>query len=618
MGVHLAMLTGDSKETATAVQKQLKLDSCVSEMKPADKLKWISNIKEENTRRKRCCRGEKVPVVAMALPWRQGGPRLLSRLQVWMAVVADLLGLLTGLLTTCYKHCYNLLTSLLQACCEYILLTSSSLPTSRQQVVFALLVPSYQQVWNKLSRTCNNLVDIIRLFARFQQYLSGADESMPNWVIQNSEKLTLDPDQAVTMALLNAVVNNSPSYNDRVFHQQQICVAGFSEQRLEKTLEGLDATPVRDELRIWKENYVNIQDLMDEYIQLKERSQLLRDEVDLLSGKLEDIQREKNEIERQKIEFEEKAGNFQFRATELQTELEKIMKSPNKEGINTALLEPLNADPPPPPPPAPPPPPGFGVPPPPPFPGAPAPPPPPGFKGPIQSASKRKYVSKKKLPMLNWAPVTNTQKTIFEFMDDEKLAVQLNLGDFESMFELKTNEMSEEVRLKKEAALKKLAEQITIIEKNRARNLVIAKRRIGFSPKHIKQHIDNSDISELNSEVAELLLKFVPTKEELAGLSKHADDYDKLAEAEQFMFELARVKRYEAKLSVLAFVGVFDEVMSSVVPKIDAVLRASLSILNNKKLKKMFEIILAFGNYMNGTRKKVAAGFKLESLYKVG
>ncbi len=36
-------------------------------------------------------------------------------------------------------------------------------------------------------------------------------------------------------------------------------------------------------------------------------------------------------------------------------------------------------------------------------------------------------------------------------MDDEKLAVQLNLSDFESIFELRTNEMSEEVRLKKEA-----------------------------------------------------------------------------------------------------------------------------------------------------------------------
>ena len=58
LGVHLAMLTGDSKETATAVQKRLKLDSCVSEMKPDDKLKWITNIKEEHTvRRRRCCGG---------------------------------------------------------------------------------------------------------------------------------------------------------------------------------------------------------------------------------------------------------------------------------------------------------------------------------------------------------------------------------------------------------------------------------------------------------------------------------------------------------------------------------------------------------------------------------
>jgi hypothetical protein len=46
----------------------------------------------------------------------------------------------------------------------------ASLPTSCQQVVFALLVPSCQQVWNKLLTTCNNLVDIIRLVARlFQQ-----------------------------------------------------------------------------------------------------------------------------------------------------------------------------------------------------------------------------------------------------------------------------------------------------------------------------------------------------------------------------------------------------------------------------------------------------------------
>ena len=46
----------------------------------------------------------------------------------------------------------------------------ASLQTSRQQVVFAWLVTSCQQVWNKPLTTCNNLVDIVRLVTRlFQQ-----------------------------------------------------------------------------------------------------------------------------------------------------------------------------------------------------------------------------------------------------------------------------------------------------------------------------------------------------------------------------------------------------------------------------------------------------------------
>ena len=41
---------------------------------------------------------------------------------------------------------------------------AASLQTSRQQVVFAQLVTSCQQVWNKLLTTCNNLADIIRRY----------------------------------------------------------------------------------------------------------------------------------------------------------------------------------------------------------------------------------------------------------------------------------------------------------------------------------------------------------------------------------------------------------------------------------------------------------------------
>jgi hypothetical protein len=45
----------------------------------------------------------------------------------------------------------------------------AGLSTSRQQVVFALLVTSCKKFWSKLLTICNNLVDIIRLVTRLFQ-----------------------------------------------------------------------------------------------------------------------------------------------------------------------------------------------------------------------------------------------------------------------------------------------------------------------------------------------------------------------------------------------------------------------------------------------------------------
>ena len=52
----------------------------------------------------------------------------------------------------------------------------ASLQTSRQQVVFARLVATCQQVWNKLLTTCNNLVVIIRLVTRLFQQVCHNDD----------------------------------------------------------------------------------------------------------------------------------------------------------------------------------------------------------------------------------------------------------------------------------------------------------------------------------------------------------------------------------------------------------------------------------------------------------
>ena len=48
-----------------------------------------------------------------------------------------------------------------------------------------------------------------------------------------------------------------------------------------------------------------------------------------------------------------------------------------------------------------------------------------------------------------------------------------------------------------------------------------------------------------------------------------------------------------------------------------AVLEASKEVQRSKRLRKMLEIILAFGNYMNRGQRGNAVGFKLSSLTRI-
>ena len=81
---------------------------------------------------------------------------------LWLSVIS-----FSNLSSSRYKDAF---VSLAPATHVKISQLVASLQTSRQQVVFARLVTSCQQVWNKLLTTCNNLVDIIRLVTKlFQQ-----------------------------------------------------------------------------------------------------------------------------------------------------------------------------------------------------------------------------------------------------------------------------------------------------------------------------------------------------------------------------------------------------------------------------------------------------------------
>ncbi|XP_065846730.1 formin-like protein 3 [Oscarella lobularis] len=437
----------------------------------------------------------------------------------------------------------------------------------------------------------------------------------------------LDPGfQTSVLVFLNTLVHSTSRMNDRIFFQQEILRAGFDPDLIQRSLKESDEESVLRELADWRSQYIDVQAVMDEFVELRNRGSVLRDEVTLLTKKIEESDTERVALILKKDLIAAQMDTYMRKAQELRTALEAVLKEFNREtgkktGVDLSpdLLKPVV--PPPsvevapaaPPPPPPPPPPGA--------PGAPPPPPPPPGIGPgaARKNQKKKVISNVPLPMLNWVPLQQeVPNSCFADMDETVVYKEIDFTEFERLFQVKRFQRDDDNKAKREALIKKAAERITVIESNRARNLIIAKRRVGLPAALVQRHINNMDLDGICAEHVELLLKFIPTKEELSALAKHAHEFDKLGEAEQFLFQMAKIERYESRLSVLAFMGYFDELVEAITPKIEAVLNASLALINSEKVKKLFQIILAFGNYMNSSRRGAAYGFRLDSLGRLG
>uniref|UniRef100_A0A3Q0S062 FH2 domain-containing protein n=1 Tax=Amphilophus citrinellus TaxID=61819 RepID=A0A3Q0S062_AMPCI len=89
---------------------------------------------------------------------------------------------------------------------------------------------------------------------------------------------------------------------------------------------------------------------------------------------------------------------------------------------------------------------------------------------------------------------------------------------------------------------------------------------------------------------------------------------DELSEEDRFMVRFSKIPRLSQRISTLTFMGNFPISVQLIQPQLNAIIAASMSIRSSAKLKKILEIILAFGNYMNSSKRGAAYGFRLQSL----
>uniref|UniRef100_A0A4W3HVB1 Formin like 1 n=1 Tax=Callorhinchus milii TaxID=7868 RepID=A0A4W3HVB1_CALMI len=237
-----------------------------------------------------------------------------------------------------------------------------------------------------------------------------------------------------------------------------------------------------------------------------------------------------------------------------------------------------------------------------------------------QSIRMRSPIQTKfRMPLLNWASLQPNQitGTVFTELNDEKLLQELNMADFEERFQTKAQKSAVDINTIKAKAAQKCQNKVSLIEGNRAKNLAITLRKGGLNTEAMCQAIDSFDLQSLSLDFLELLTRFVPTECERKVLERYEAEGRPLAELgeeDRFMIKFSKIPRLDKRMDTMIFMGNFSDTAQRLTPQLNAVIAASMSIKSSTKLKKILEIILAFGNYMNSSKKGMAYGFRLKSL----
>uniref|UniRef100_A0AAX7URD8 Formin-like 1a n=1 Tax=Astatotilapia calliptera TaxID=8154 RepID=A0AAX7URD8_ASTCA len=297
---------------------------------------------------------------------------------------------------------------------------------------------------------------------------------------------------------------------------------------------------------------------------------------------------------------------------ELQEHNAQVDTGNNLQAVPTTEVPPQSVQAPPPPPPPLPAPSSTTAPPP--------PPPPPSALLPSGDCKKKKAIQTKyRMPLFNWQALKSNQVagTIFSEVDDECILEELNMAAFEEQFKTKAQSTPVDLGTLKKKMAHKSPSKVSLMEPNRAKNLAITLRKEGMAASDICCVIETYNLKALSLDFLELLERFIPTEYEMKLIHNYECEgrpLDELSEEDRFMVRFSKIPRLSQRISTLTFMGNFPESVQLIQPQLNAIIAASMSIKSSTKLKKILEIILAFGNYMNSSKRGAAYGFRLQSL----
>ena len=162
------------------------------------------------------------------------------------------------------------------------------------------------------------------------------------------------------------------------------------------------------------------------------------------------------------------------------------------------------------------------------------------------------------------------------------------------------------------------AQKISLVDPKRNQNVLIGRGRFRLTNEQLADAIVSMDTTVLTVESIEKMRNIIPTPEEVSMVTSFDGDVAQLADVEKLFLALSVIPRLKQRLDTFHFVRTFDDSFELVRAKVDTYENAINELHECDGIKKIFEVVLAIGNYMNGgTSRGQAYGFKIESINKL-
>ena len=205
--------------------------------------------------------------------------------------------------------------------------------------------------------------------------------------------------------------------------------------------------------------------------------------------------------------------------------------------------------------------------------------------------------------------IKNTGDTIWDDMEPAGVDTAM----IEYLFENKGKEV-QQGKDTKQAQLSS-AREIIVLDHKRSNAINIGMTKLP-PPRVIKTAVMKMDSSIMNREAIEKLLTMLPSEEETTRINEaqEAQPDIPLGTAEQFLQTLSTVSCLEARLRLWSFKMEFEVIEKEVCEPLMDLKIGLTAIRKNGTFKTILNVLLTFGNFLNGTACK---GFQLDYLEKV-